>query len=92
MTLTCSSDANPAANYTWYKENEDSPQASGQKFIISDVKLEHSGNYYCEAQNKRGRHNNTLHFNVVAGKSFNSPIHNHTKQHNNTVYDVMQVG
>uniref|UniRef100_A0A8D0CSB6 Ig-like domain-containing protein n=1 Tax=Sander lucioperca TaxID=283035 RepID=A0A8D0CSB6_SANLU len=48
VTLTCSSDANPAANYTWYKENEDSPKASGQIFTITDVRPEHSGNYYCE--------------------------------------------
>ncbi|XP_053197015.1 B-cell receptor CD22-like [Scomber japonicus] len=61
VNLTCSSDANPAANYTWYKENEDSPKASGQIFTITDVRPEHSGNYYCEAQNRRGRHNSTLH-------------------------------
>ncbi|XP_049428401.1 sialoadhesin-like [Epinephelus fuscoguttatus] len=67
VTLTCSSDANPAANYTWYKENEDSPKASGQIFTISNVTAEHSGNYYCEAQNTRGRHNSTLHLTVVAG-------------------------
>uniref|UniRef100_A0A3B4UI52 B-cell receptor CD22 n=1 Tax=Seriola dumerili TaxID=41447 RepID=A0A3B4UI52_SERDU len=60
MTLTCSSDANPAANYTWYKENEDSPKASGQIFTITDFRPEHSGNYYCEAQNTRGRRNSTL--------------------------------
>ncbi|XP_051241962.1 B-cell receptor CD22-like [Dicentrarchus labrax] len=64
VTLTCSSDANPAANYTWYKENEDLPKASGQIFTI---RPEHSGNYYCEAQNRRGRHNSTLHLIVVAG-------------------------
>ncbi|XP_067441581.1 B-cell receptor CD22-like [Thunnus thynnus] len=69
VTLTCSSDANPAANYTWYKENEDSPKASGQIFTIHDVRPEHSGNYYCEAQNRRGRHNSTLNLTVVAGKS-----------------------
>ncbi|XP_041789826.1 hemicentin-1-like [Chelmon rostratus] len=69
VTLTCSSDANPAANYTWYKENEDSPKASGQNFTITDFIGEHSGNYYCEVQNKRGRHNSTLHLNVVAGNS-----------------------
>ncbi|XP_078022589.1 sialoadhesin-like [Epinephelus lanceolatus] len=69
VTLTCSSDANPAANYTWYKENEDSPKASGQIFTISNVRAEHSGNYYCEAQNTRGRHNSTLHLTVVADKS-----------------------
>ncbi|XP_067441966.1 B-cell receptor CD22-like [Thunnus thynnus] len=67
VNLTCSSDANPAANYTWYKENEDSPKASGQIFTITDVSPEHSGNYYCEAQNKRGHHNSTLYLTVVAG-------------------------
>ncbi|XP_062282320.1 B-cell receptor CD22-like [Scomber scombrus] len=67
VNLTCSSDANPAANYTWYRENEDSPKASGHIFTITDVRPEHSGNYSCEAQNRRGRHNSTLHLNVVKG-------------------------
>ncbi|XP_028420708.1 B-cell receptor CD22-like [Perca flavescens] len=66
VTLTCSSDANPAANYTWYKENEDSPKASGQIFTITDFRAEHSGNYYCVAQNRRGSQNSTLHLIVVA--------------------------
>ncbi|XP_030284207.1 B-cell receptor CD22-like [Sparus aurata] len=69
VTLTCSSDANPAANYTWYKKNEDSPKASGQIFTITDFRAEHSGNYSCEAQNRRGRHNSSLHLIVVAGSS-----------------------
>ncbi|XP_041789298.1 sialoadhesin-like isoform X2 [Chelmon rostratus] len=69
VTLTCSSDANPAANYTWYRENEDSTKASGQIFIITDFRAEHSGNYYCEAQSKRGRRNSTLYLLAVAGKS-----------------------
>ncbi|XP_068560452.1 B-cell receptor CD22-like isoform X3 [Cebidichthys violaceus] len=67
VTLTCSSDANPPANYTWYKKNEDSPKASGQIFNITDFRAEHSGSYYCEAQNNRGRSNSTLHLTVVAG-------------------------
>ncbi|XP_041658443.1 sialoadhesin-like isoform X2 [Cheilinus undulatus] len=67
LNLTCSSDANPAAYYTWYKENEETSVASGQIFIISNIKSEHSGNYYCEAHNRRGRHNSTLHLVVVSG-------------------------
>ncbi|XP_054460652.1 B-cell receptor CD22-like isoform X2 [Anoplopoma fimbria] len=69
VTLTCSSDANPAANYTWYKEDEDSPKASGQIFTITDIRTEHSGNYSCEAQNNRGRHNSTFLLMIVAGNS-----------------------
>ncbi|XP_071059931.1 sialoadhesin-like isoform X2 [Pseudochaenichthys georgianus] len=67
VTLTCSSDANPAANYTWYKKNEDSAKASGQIFNISDFRAEHSGSYSCEAQNKLGRSNSTFHLIVVTG-------------------------
>ncbi|XP_034062783.1 B-cell receptor CD22-like isoform X2 [Gymnodraco acuticeps] len=67
VTLTCSSDANPAANYTWYKEDEDSPKASGQIFTITDFRAEHSGSYSCGAQNKLGRSNSTFHLIVVAG-------------------------
>ncbi|KAI9529157.1 hypothetical protein NQZ68_013464 [Dissostichus eleginoides] len=67
VTLTCSSDANPAANYTWYKENEDSPKASGQIFNITDFRAEHSGSYSCGSQNKLGRSNSTLHQIVLTG-------------------------
>ncbi|XP_031735722.1 B-cell receptor CD22-like [Anarrhichthys ocellatus] len=66
VTLTCSSDANPAAKYAWYKKDEDSPKASGQIFIITDFRAEHSGSYYCEAQNNRGRHRSTLHLAVLS--------------------------
>ncbi|KAM8772580.1 B-cell receptor CD22-like [Acanthopagrus schlegelii] len=69
VTLTCSSDANPAANYTWYKENEDSPKASGQIFTITDFRAEHSGNYSCEAQNRRGRNKTSVHLTVLAVNS-----------------------
>ncbi|XP_069386253.1 B-cell receptor CD22-like isoform X1 [Paralichthys olivaceus] len=66
VTLTCSSDANPAANYTWYKEDEDSPRASGQNFTITNITAEHGGNYRCEAQNRRGRSDASLHVTVGA--------------------------
>uniref|UniRef100_A0A665UE08 Ig-like domain-containing protein n=1 Tax=Echeneis naucrates TaxID=173247 RepID=A0A665UE08_ECHNA len=64
VNLSCSSDANPAANITWYKEGEDSPKASGQIFTITDLRPEHSGNYSCEVQNKRGRRRSTLNLTV----------------------------
>ncbi|XP_078145944.1 B-cell receptor CD22-like isoform X1 [Centroberyx gerrardi] len=67
VNLTCSSDANPAATYAWYKENEASLKASEQIFTITDIRPEHSGNYYCEARNRRGRHTSTLQLTVVAG-------------------------
>ncbi|XP_072239824.1 cell adhesion molecule CEACAM6-like [Leuresthes tenuis] len=67
VTLTCSSDANPAAQYTWYKEEEESPKASGQNFTITDVRPEHSGNYSCEAQNTRGSQRSTVALTVVPG-------------------------
>uniref|UniRef100_UPI0037E7C35D B-cell receptor CD22-like n=1 Tax=Semicossyphus pulcher TaxID=241346 RepID=UPI0037E7C35D len=66
VTLTCSSEANPPANYTWIKEHDDSPKASGHIFTISNPGPEHSGNYYCEAKNTRGRSNSTVHLTVVA--------------------------
>ncbi|CAI5681309.1 unnamed protein product [Oreochromis niloticus] len=69
VTLTCSSDANPAANYTWYKENEDSPKTSGHNFTISNIRPEHSGRYYCVAQNSRGTRNSTLQLTFVTRKS-----------------------
>ncbi|XP_031612497.2 B-cell receptor CD22-like [Oreochromis aureus] len=67
VTLTCSSDANPEAKYTWYKEGEDSPKTSGHNFTISNIGAEHSGSYYCVAHNNRGTHNSTLQLTVVAG-------------------------
>ncbi|KAI9529153.1 hypothetical protein NQZ68_013460 [Dissostichus eleginoides] len=69
VTLTCSSDANPAATYTWYKEDEDSPKASGQIFNITDFRADHSGSYSCGAQNKLGRSNSNLHLSVGTGSS-----------------------
>uniref|UniRef100_A0A087YIU2 Ig-like domain-containing protein n=1 Tax=Poecilia formosa TaxID=48698 RepID=A0A087YIU2_POEFO len=57
VTLTCSSDANPEANYTWYKEGEEAPKASGRNFTITNIMFKQRGNYSCEAQNSRGRYN-----------------------------------
>ncbi|KAM6967575.1 B-cell receptor CD22-like, partial [Aplochiton taeniatus] len=57
LTLTCTSNANPAVeNYTWYKDNggDYAIFASGQILPIDSVDASHNGNYYCEARNDHG--------------------------------------
>ncbi|XP_037399350.1 B-cell receptor CD22-like isoform X1 [Pygocentrus nattereri] len=55
VTLTCSSDGNPPVkNYTWFKEGGTSPVGSGQNYIIINITADHTGLYYCEAQNDHG--------------------------------------
>ncbi|XP_023124029.3 B-cell receptor CD22-like isoform X2 [Amphiprion ocellaris] len=67
VNLTCNSDANPEATYTWYKENEDSSKASGRTFTITNATPQHSGKYYCEVRNSRGHHNSSLDLIIVPG-------------------------
>ncbi|RVE76692.1 hypothetical protein OJAV_G00011160 [Oryzias javanicus] len=67
VTLTCSSDANPAANYAWFKENKDSPKSEEQMFTISDITAEDGGLYICVAQNKLGQQNSTVQVSVGSG-------------------------
>uniref|UniRef100_A0A087YIS9 Ig-like domain-containing protein n=1 Tax=Poecilia formosa TaxID=48698 RepID=A0A087YIS9_POEFO len=69
LTLSCSSDSNPAANYTWFKENEKTPQSSGQNLTITNIGRQHSGLYFCEAHNSRGSHKSAIHLTVAASKS-----------------------
>uniref|UniRef100_A0A3B3U5Z1 Ig-like domain-containing protein n=1 Tax=Poecilia latipinna TaxID=48699 RepID=A0A3B3U5Z1_9TELE len=69
LTLSCSSDSNPAANYTWFKEKEKMPQSSGQNLTITNIGRQHSGLYFCEAHNSRGSHKSAIHLTVAASKS-----------------------
>uniref|UniRef100_A0A3B4T9U0 B-cell receptor CD22 n=1 Tax=Seriola dumerili TaxID=41447 RepID=A0A3B4T9U0_SERDU len=57
VTLTCSSDANPAANYTWYKENLKLLQGPEGVYHFSSISSEDRGNYYCKSENKHGQIN-----------------------------------
>ncbi|XP_030236016.1 B-cell receptor CD22-like isoform X3 [Gadus morhua] len=67
VTLSCSSDANPAANYTWFREHGGSVEELGENYTISNITTELGGNYYCEARNAVGLQNSTLMFlNVTA--------------------------
>ncbi|KAL6482244.1 hypothetical protein MHYP_G00103240 [Metynnis hypsauchen] len=55
VTLTCSSDGNPhVKNYTWFKEGGTSPVGSGQNYSIINITADHTGLYYCVAQNDHG--------------------------------------
>ncbi|XP_032417981.1 B-cell receptor CD22-like [Xiphophorus hellerii] len=54
VTLSCSSDANPAAKYTWRKKNNQSVVSTDQQFVLSSILSSDSGQYYCTAQNQLG--------------------------------------
>uniref|UniRef100_A0A4W6EME2 Ig-like domain-containing protein n=1 Tax=Lates calcarifer TaxID=8187 RepID=A0A4W6EME2_LATCA len=54
VTLTCSTDANPAAKYTWYKENDHKYHSQGPQLVFSSIQSSDSGQYYCAAENNLG--------------------------------------
>ncbi|KAF4114932.1 hypothetical protein G5714_005155 [Onychostoma macrolepis] len=62
VTLSCSSDANPAVNYTWYRDTEDllKPVQTGPNLTINNTDPTHSGRYYCRAENKHGTQNTSV--------------------------------
>ena len=58
VTLSCSSDANPAANYTWFRVNRDGSSRKmnqGPQLVFSYIVSSDSGQYRCEAQNTIGK-------------------------------------
>ncbi|XP_064160166.1 B-cell receptor CD22-like isoform X12 [Anguilla rostrata] len=62
VTLTCSSNANPAVqNYTWYKVNGTKMHTvgTGQNLTFTVTESSGSETYYCEAQNEHGKENST---------------------------------
>uniref|UniRef100_A0A3Q3L1C7 Ig-like domain-containing protein n=1 Tax=Mastacembelus armatus TaxID=205130 RepID=A0A3Q3L1C7_9TELE len=59
VTLTCSSDANPAANYTWYKENQSLIHGPEGTYQFTSISSEDSGTYYCRSENQLGQSNSS---------------------------------
>ncbi|KAK7150028.1 hypothetical protein R3I94_009368 [Phoxinus phoxinus] len=63
VTLTCSTDAKPAAqNFSWYKETgsqfELLQTGFNHTYVVSNPT--HSARYRCTAQNQHGQHNTTI--------------------------------
>ncbi|XP_078138718.1 sialoadhesin-like isoform X2 [Centroberyx gerrardi] len=59
VTLTCSSDANPAATYTWYKENRTLHQGPEESYNFTSISSEDSGTYHCQSDNQYGQFNSS---------------------------------
>ncbi|KAK3545080.1 hypothetical protein QTP86_034264, partial [Hemibagrus guttatus] len=67
VSLSCSSDANPAVlNYTWYRENGEQI-GTGNHLTINTTDSTHRGLYYCRAQNQHGDHNSSVVLDVQYG-------------------------
>ncbi len=62
MNLTCSSDANPAANYSWYKENQMLFQSADRSYHFTSIRSVDSGTYYCKSENQYGQNKSTTLF------------------------------
>uniref|UniRef100_A0A672NUY3 Zmp:0000000650 n=1 Tax=Sinocyclocheilus grahami TaxID=75366 RepID=A0A672NUY3_SINGR len=63
VTLTCSSDANPAVlNYTWSRESEGQMEQlqTGDTLTFDRIDLKHRGWYHCTAQNQHGTQNSSV--------------------------------
>ena len=54
VTLSWSSDANPAANYTWFKNNQPLLWETNQPHTFPSVRPEDGGTYLCHAENQYG--------------------------------------
>ncbi|XP_056586235.1 sialic acid-binding Ig-like lectin 11 [Triplophysa dalaica] len=63
VTLTCSSESNPPANISWFKE--ETSVGSGNIFRISNIRSDHSGEYKCKARNKHGHKHSAVTLNVL---------------------------
>uniref|UniRef100_A0A671TD12 Ig-like domain-containing protein n=1 Tax=Sparus aurata TaxID=8175 RepID=A0A671TD12_SPAAU len=64
VTLTCSSDANPAANYTWFMENYKLLQSPEGSYYLTSISSEDGGNYSCKAQNQHGQTSSSVFIDV----------------------------
>ncbi|XP_059360692.1 myelin-associated glycoprotein-like isoform X2 [Carassius carassius] len=66
VTLICSSDANPAVNYTWYRETGSQFELlqTGYNHTYIVTNPTHGAQYGCKAQNQHGHCNATIQLDV----------------------------
>uniref|UniRef100_A0A8C1MK94 Ig-like domain-containing protein n=1 Tax=Cyprinus carpio TaxID=7962 RepID=A0A8C1MK94_CYPCA len=63
VTLSCSSDSNPPAEISWFKEI--TFLGSGRIYNISKISSNHSGEYKCKSRNKNGWKYSAVTLNVM---------------------------
>ncbi|XP_061741113.1 sialoadhesin-like [Nerophis ophidion] len=59
VNLTCSSDAKPAANYTWFKDNQILTQNPQGLYSFTSIRPEDAGTFHCMSENKHGHVNSS---------------------------------
>uniref|UniRef100_A0A672G0E0 Ig-like domain-containing protein n=1 Tax=Salarias fasciatus TaxID=181472 RepID=A0A672G0E0_SALFA len=57
VTLTCSSDANPAASYSWYRGKQTLSEEQDGLLHFTSISYKDRGNYYCQSKNQHGQTN-----------------------------------
>ncbi|XP_031642486.1 B-cell receptor CD22 isoform X2 [Oncorhynchus kisutch] len=60
MTLTCSSNANPAVSYTWYRVNGVQVTTVGSSRMLTIQVSANNSQFYCEARNDHGTENSSV--------------------------------
>uniref|UniRef100_A0A8C7WWG7 Ig-like domain-containing protein n=1 Tax=Oryzias sinensis TaxID=183150 RepID=A0A8C7WWG7_9TELE len=65
VTLTCSSDANPAASYTWFTDDQNHLNAVNI-YHLPSINRNDSGIYVCKSENKHGWINSSVHIDVLS--------------------------